>query len=268
MKWFRHDSSAHRDIKLKRLKRKHGIVGYGLYWYCLELIAGNVDKKNITFQLEDDAEEIALEWELDRVTVSEMMAFMVELNLFESNDNRISCLKMAHRLDDTNSRNPQIHALIKSLNSNETLIETPETLREIPKQLRKSPTRLDKTRLDKKQKITSEPAVADNRVITKNQQEKIIALYHQHLPELSKVMVSRWHGSKHAKALASRWREDDKFRNGEFWVAFFQTVRSNPWWMGEPDKKTSASWEGCNLAWLVKRENFDKVIDLGMRAGS
>ena len=140
MKWFRHDSTAHRDSKMKRLKHKYGIVGYGLYWYCLELIAGNVDKSNISFELEDDAELIALEWGLDRVTVTEMMEYMVDLQLFEVSGNRIKCQKMAHRLDDTNSRNPEIQKLIKQKNA--------ESVRKSSENPEESSDRLDKTRLD------------------------------------------------------------------------------------------------------------------------
>ena len=148
MKWFRHDAGAHRDAKLKRLRHKHGIVGYGLYWYCLELIAGAVDKDSLTFELEDDAELIALEWSLDRVSVSEMMSDMVELGLFENDGGRITCLKMALRLDDTTSRNPQMKALIKKVKALE-LRNSPECLRKTPKSHGESSARLDKTRLDK-----------------------------------------------------------------------------------------------------------------------
>ena len=141
MKWFRHDSAAHRDAKIKRLKNKYGITGYGLYWYCLELIAEGVDKNNISFELEDDAELIAIDWNLDRVTVTEIMAFMVELNLFESADNRIFCRKMAHRLDDTNSRNPEIQKLLKKKNAH--------SIRKSSENPEESSDRLDKTRLEK-----------------------------------------------------------------------------------------------------------------------
>ena len=265
MKWFRHDSAAHRDAKLKRIKHKHGIVGYGLYWYCLELIAGNVDKNNITFELEDDAELIAIEWGLDRVTVSEIMADMVRCGLFEVENNRITCLKMAHRIDDTNSRNPEVQRLQKQLQTKENARSITKTLRKSSEISEESSDRLDKIRLDKED--TSEPqAVADHNParITKADHEAIIALYHQILPELSSVIVGRWHGSKHAAHLASRWREAQEFRDLEFWREFFETVRHNAWWMGQADKQTGAQWSKCNLAWLVKRENFDKVIQLGV----
>ena len=40
MKWIKHDTNANQDAKLKKLRMKYGLEGYGMYWYCLELIAG------------------------------------------------------------------------------------------------------------------------------------------------------------------------------------------------------------------------------------
>ena len=33
MKWFKHDANASIDAKLKRLRLKYGMEGYGVYWY-------------------------------------------------------------------------------------------------------------------------------------------------------------------------------------------------------------------------------------------
>jgi len=100
MKWFKHDASAMADAKLKRVKMKYGMQGYGLYWYCLELIAQNVDKHNLTFELEHDAEIIALDTGIHQELVEEMMKYMIQIDLFESSGGRIYCLKMATRTDE------------------------------------------------------------------------------------------------------------------------------------------------------------------------
>lgn len=84
----------------------------------------------------------------------------------------------------------------------------------------------------------------------------IIELYLDMLPELRGVVASRWGESKDAKALATRWREDKRHQSLDFWRRFFGTVRTNPHWMGSNDRGWAA-----DLRWLVKRENFDKVID-------
>jgi len=59
MKWFKHDSDASSDAKIKKLVIRHGAIGYAVYFHCLELIAGNVSNDNITFELEHDSEIIA-----------------------------------------------------------------------------------------------------------------------------------------------------------------------------------------------------------------
>lgn len=100
MKWFKHDSDANTDAKLKRLRMKYGMSGYGLYWYCLELIARNVSQHNLTFELEHDARIVAHDVHLDFELVEEMMRFMIELGLFELSGEKITCLKMLSRTDD------------------------------------------------------------------------------------------------------------------------------------------------------------------------
>jgi hypothetical protein len=100
MKWFKHDSDASNDAKLKKLRLKYGAQGYGIYWYCLELIARNVEKHNLTFELEHDAELIADDFKLSTELTQHIMTFMVEIGLFENTNGIISCLKMASRTDE------------------------------------------------------------------------------------------------------------------------------------------------------------------------
>lgn len=156
MKWFKHDSNAHIDAKLKKVKHKYGIVGYGLYWYCVELIAMGVDKNNITFELEEDSETIAMEWNLDQLKVQEMMEYMVHLNLFENHEGRITCLKLAKRLDDTNSKNPEIKRVLAQLGEPvppAPAPNEPDSLGETPKD--SAQTRLDEIRLEEVNKVKS-----------------------------------------------------------------------------------------------------------------
>jgi hypothetical protein len=100
MKWFKHDSNAGSDAKLRKLRLKYGAQGYGIYWYCLELIARNVEKHNLTFELEHDADLIAEDFKLSGELVQEMMTYMVNLGLFENSHGVITCLKMASRTDE------------------------------------------------------------------------------------------------------------------------------------------------------------------------
>ena len=100
MKWFKHDSNASLDAKLLRLRLKYGMEGYGVYWFLLESIARNVEKHNLTFELEEDAELVAAQTNIHYERVQEMMVYMCNLGLFENADGRITCLKMATRTDE------------------------------------------------------------------------------------------------------------------------------------------------------------------------
>lgn len=112
MKWFKHDSDANQDAKLRKLRLRYGLRGYGLYWYCLELISHNIDEHNLTFELEHDAELIAHDTGTDSAVVEEIMRYMVTLGLFENAEGRISCLKMLKRIDTSMTSNPRMRELI------------------------------------------------------------------------------------------------------------------------------------------------------------
>ena len=86
--------------KLQDVLLEYGAEGYGLYWYCLELISSTVEKDNLTFELEHDARIIARNLGLGVQRVEEMMKHMVSLDLFEASEGRITCLKLAKRADD------------------------------------------------------------------------------------------------------------------------------------------------------------------------
>ena len=47
MQWFKHDTNATMDFKIKKLIIKYGAVGYAIYFHCLELIADSISDNNI-----------------------------------------------------------------------------------------------------------------------------------------------------------------------------------------------------------------------------
>ena len=100
MKWFKHDSNANMDAKLQEVLLDYGLEGYGLYWYCIELIASSVEKDNLTFELEHDARIIARNTGSTLQKTEEMMKRFVDLGLFECSEGVISCLKLAKRTDE------------------------------------------------------------------------------------------------------------------------------------------------------------------------
>jgi hypothetical protein len=113
MKWFQHDADAHADAKLEKVRIKYGMKGYGLYWYCLELIVRNIETDNITFELEHDSEVISVRTGIHFEQVQEMMKYMVELGLFENSHGKITCLKLAKRLNSSMTSNPMLREILK-----------------------------------------------------------------------------------------------------------------------------------------------------------
>jgi len=125
MQWFRHDSTANADAKLRRVRMKYGIQGYGLYWYCLELIAQGVNAHNLSFELEHDAEIIAHDVGLSTELVQEMMIYMVNLGLFEIQEGgRIYCMKMLKRMDTSMTGNAKFRKSIQESKENHDTVMT------------------------------------------------------------------------------------------------------------------------------------------------
>ena len=152
MKWFKHDSDASNDSKLKKLRLKYGAQGYGIYWYCLELIARNVEKHNLTFELEHDAELIADDFKLSSDLVQHIMTYMVDLGLFENTTGVITCLKMATRTDEYTQQ--LIRSNKKCTDSLPRVsLESPDNIRGIRREeKRREENRIEEKRAEKTEK--------------------------------------------------------------------------------------------------------------------
>ncbi len=132
MEWFKHDTDASTDAKIRKLIMRHGAIGYAVYFHCLELIMADVNKDNITFQLEHDAEIIADNLKINGNgteagvdIVGKIMITIIDLGLFESNSNRITCLKLMSRLDSSMTSNTKFRKSIsafKDTKSNNIMI--------------------------------------------------------------------------------------------------------------------------------------------------
>lgn len=144
MDWFRHDSNANLDDKLQEVLLDYGLEGYGLYWYCLELIVGKVTPDNITFELKHDARVIARNTGSTPQKVEEMMRKFVQIGLFENDNGSITCFKVARRLMTSATSNPQMRNMIQNIKTNQDVI--------LPSRQRHDEVMPDKIRLDKKRK--------------------------------------------------------------------------------------------------------------------
>lgn len=114
MRWFKHETDARNSLKLRKVRRKYGADGYAIYWFCLEAIAYEVDKDNLTFELKEDAETIGFELAIQEKRVEEIMLYMIKIGLFETSRNTITCLKLAERLDKTMTNSPKMRKWLET----------------------------------------------------------------------------------------------------------------------------------------------------------
>ena len=177
MKWFKHDANASADSKLQNVLLDYGLEGYGLYWYCIELIAGNVEADNITFSLEHDARIIARNTGSTAQKVEEMMRYFVTVGLFENTDGVVTCMKLAKRLDQSMTSNPAMRAIINGLKSKSGVVvaipgikedESHDAIKQNHDSVMQDKIRLDQIRQEEIREKTkdpmSKPTVIDDRV--------------------------------------------------------------------------------------------------------
>lgn len=246
MKWYKHESTANLNDKLQEVLLDYGYEGYGLYWYCLELIAFGVDAENLTFELKHDARIIARNGGCSVARVEEIMKKFLELGLFENDGNgRITCLKLAKRADDYT--NKLVKKAPLQLIENTQQLETPTK----SDKLRESPPRRDKNRLDKKEKETGSDVPACPH-------EKILDLYHEKLSELPAIRI--WTDKRKA-FLRARWRENQKRQNLEYWENLFDYIADSDFLCGRVPGRNGRKPFKADLEWLLKPDNFAKVIE-------
>jgi hypothetical protein len=129
MQWFKHDSDAATDAKVKKLIIRYGPVGYAIYFHCLELIMGDIGETNITFELEHDSEIIADDLRIQGTSdksamaiVEEVMRYIVDLRLFDEVDGHIFCYKLLKRLDLSMTSNQKLRAMITEAKSSHDIV--------------------------------------------------------------------------------------------------------------------------------------------------
>lgn len=79
--------------------------------------------------------------------------------------------------------------------------------------------------------------------------QKILEAYQRILPELPQPVIL---SESRKAAIASRWKQDERFRDVEFWERYFEQVKKSSFLMG---------MRGTSIDWLTKPTNFLKVIE-------
>jgi uncharacterized protein YdaU (DUF1376 family) len=100
--------------------------------------------------------------------------------------------------------------------------------------------------------------------------KQLVALFSAKVPELPKPRFEMWKDSAGAEAMRQRWKwllgpdavREDNSRYAtnaaeaiDWFGRFFDTVKASDFLTGR-----KGDWKNCDLAWLMKRENFLKVV--------
>ena len=156
--WFKHDTDAAQDAKVKKLLLRHGAIGYAVYFHCIELIVSDINESNITFELEHDSEIIADNLKIKGTAdksgiqiVEEIMRYIIELGLFQENNNHIFCFQVLKRLDCSMTSNTNMRELIVDAKKNNSVMMQSCNYHDIImlEEKRKEKKKREKKRIDK-----------------------------------------------------------------------------------------------------------------------
>ena len=134
MKWTEHETGAHNHPLLSKVLRKFGAIGYGLYWYIVELIGEEITARredNGFLRKDADAEYLALQLEMDEARITEILDYMVDIDLFQRVDGRLFCRAILSRCDEYTKKRGQKYP-DTAANSPDSGAECPDTHAECP----------------------------------------------------------------------------------------------------------------------------------------
>lgn len=89
--YFPHDYDAMQDEKIKRMLRKHGMIGYGVFWAIIEMLYINANA------LRTDYEGIAFDF---RVDTSVVKSVICDFGLFVVTDGEFKSQSVDRRLNE------------------------------------------------------------------------------------------------------------------------------------------------------------------------
>ncbi len=87
--------------------------------------------------------------------------------------------------------------------------------------------------------------------------QKIIALYHEHMP--LNPRIKSWEGSRMTN-LQARWRSDAKRQTLDYWERFFKHCAKSAFLTGQTEGRGDRPFLP-SLEWIVKQGNFMKIIE-------
>ena len=222
----------------------YGLEGYGLYWYCIELIASKVDKSNITFELEHDARIISRHTGTSEQKINEMMTYFINLGLFECSDNTITCLKLAKRLDSSMTSNIEMRKIIQGVKNHDAVMTQSAVSHD---SVMREEIRSDKIRISN---------TSSQRLDQMNYQA-IQDSFNEHLTKASKVLKMT---DKRKRIIKKFFREFDL--DMQKWTNYIEYINNSPecaWMFETRDRGNGQAWQPKGFEFIASEACYLKV---------
>jgi len=237
MKWFKHDTDANMDAKLQEVMLDYGLEGYGLYWYCIELIAQRVNGNNLTFELEHDCRIIARNTGSTPQKVEQMMKSFIKLGLLDVDNGHVFCLKLASRCDDFTAKAVRRNGIKSVINQSVGV----------------SPSLSDFVPLEEEEEVRKRSKKIDK---NKDLYQLIVDEFNSKLSELGEVKVLSDKRKAWIKGSIKQMENtDNDFSEIETWVKYFGYISNVDFLMG---RKTDFT---ASFDFLVNKNNLLKVVE-------
>ena len=123
--YFSHDFNAHDDPKIRAMMRKHGILGYGAYWYIIEMLASETGR----WFLEKDYDGIAFELRGECICIKSVIE---DFGLFEFDEKNFWNKRLDSHFDERAKKSTQAKKNAKKRWDKVALINNSNAVASVP----------------------------------------------------------------------------------------------------------------------------------------
>ena len=132
--YFSHDYNVRSDDKIKRLIRKHGMEGYGVYWAIIE------DLYNNTNVLRTDYDGISYDLRVDTITIKSIIN---DFDLFEISGDIFGSISIQKRLDMREEKSKKARESVAKRWSKDTNVLRQEYERNTKKEIKEKESKVN-----------------------------------------------------------------------------------------------------------------------------
>lgn len=262
--WFRWHHGSVSDPKFQLVAKKAGtsVAEVIAVWACMLEAASQAEERGTVGKPDFEAMDCALGLQDGRSQA--IYERMVERDLIDSHDQITAWNKrQPKREDDSAAERKRKQRELASVQVRDTL--QPPQCPDASRDVTQSHDRGEESREEKTDKKTS--SSLSTAKLPTCPHKAILGLFAKNLPEMPQPKPELWDGQR-SKDLAARWKwlltktrsNGERYATNEddalaWFDRFFAYVAKSDFLTGRDGK-----WTNCDLGWLVKAENFAKVV--------